>query len=143
MNFAMNNPPEGFTPHFRRSAVTDPWEPLFSRRTQNAIEIGFVIGAAHCNSRGFLHGGVVASLADNAMGLSCATALGQEAGGLVTVGLSVDYIAAAKMGGWLQITPRILRAKGGVVFADALAVCGGENIARASAGFRSLARAPA
>jgi len=23
--------PEGFAPHFRKSKVTDPWEPLFSR----------------------------------------------------------------------------------------------------------------
>jgi acyl-coenzyme A thioesterase PaaI-like protein len=26
--------------------------------------------AVHCNSRGFVHGGVIAALADNAMGLS-------------------------------------------------------------------------
>ena len=27
----MTAPPEGFAPHFRKSPLTDPWEPLYSR----------------------------------------------------------------------------------------------------------------
>jgi hypothetical protein len=25
--------PEGFEPHYRQSPLTDPWEPLYSKRT--------------------------------------------------------------------------------------------------------------
>jgi hypothetical protein len=32
--------PEGFLPHFKTSPVTAPWEPLFSRRGERAVEIG-------------------------------------------------------------------------------------------------------
>ena len=72
-------PPEGFAPHFRKSPVTDAWEPLYSRKQDGVVQIGLTIRAAHCNSRGLPHGGVIATLADNAMGLSCGTALPQEA----------------------------------------------------------------
>ena len=57
--------PEGFAPHFKRSPVTDPWEPLFSRRGEKSVQLGVWLREAHCNSRGLLHGGVIAALADN------------------------------------------------------------------------------
>jgi uncharacterized protein (TIGR00369 family) len=135
---ASADPPEGFAPHFRKSPVTEPWEPLFSRRVDGTVQIGFTLRNAHCNSRGFLHGGVIAALADNAMGLSCGSRL-HSVQGLVTVSLGVDYVGAAKIGQWLQIEPRVLRAGKSMAFADALIRADGDVIARASATFRVLA----
>ncbi len=131
------DPPAGFAPHFRKSPVTDPWEPLFSRQEEGAVHIGLYLREAHCNSRGRLHGGVIAALADNAMGLSCGHVLGSVQG-LVTVGLSVDYLGTAKIGEWLQIEPRVLRTGRSMSFADALVTADGTLIARANATFRSL-----
>ena len=131
------SPPEGFAPHFRKSRVTDPWEPLYSRRFGHSVQIGLHVGEAHCNSRGLLHGGVIAALADNAMGLSCVAALeGAAVRGLVTVGLSLDYVGAAKLGQWLQVEPRVLKSGGSLAFADALVTADGATIARASASFK-------
>ena len=130
-------PPEGFAPHFRKSPVTDPWEPLFSRQVEGAVQIGFRLQEAHCNSRGWLHGGVIAALTDNAMGLSCGKVLGSVQG-LVTVSLAVDYVGAAKLGQWVQIEPRVLRTGRSMSFADALIRADGALIARANATFRSL-----
>ena len=132
------DPPEGFAPHFRKSPVTDPWEPLLSRRVEGTVQIGMRLRNAHCNSRGLLHGGVIAALADNAMGLSCASALA-SVGGLVTVSLSLDYVGTAKLGQWMQIEPRVLRTGKSMAFADALIRADGDIIARASATFRVLA----
>src|SRR5690348_1682235 len=82
-------PPEGFEPHFRKSPLTDPWEPIYSRRLQDRVIIGLYVREPHTNSRGMVHGGLVAALADNAMGLSCGQVLLAEGrkpeGGLVTV----------------------------------------------------------
>ena len=39
-------PPEGFAPHFRKSPVTDAWEPLFSRRVDGSVQIGLRLAAA-------------------------------------------------------------------------------------------------
>jgi uncharacterized protein (TIGR00369 family) len=130
-------PPEGFAPHFRKSPVTDAWEPLFSRKLDGVVQIGLTVRPAHCNSRGLPHGGVIAALADNAMGLSCGTAL-PSVSGLVTVGLSVDYVGSAKLGQWLQVEPRVLRVGNSMAFADALVTADGAIVARASASFRVM-----
>ena len=128
---------EGFGPHFKASPVTAPWEPLYSRRRERSVELGVWLRQVHCNSRGFVHGGVIATLADNAMGLSCA-ACHPAVKGALTVSLNVDYVATAKLGQWLQIAPRVLKAGSSLSFADALITADGETIARASATFRIL-----
>jgi uncharacterized protein (TIGR00369 family) len=134
--------PEGFLPHFRKSAVTDPWEPLHSRRGEGRIEIGVRLAGPHCNSRGLVHGGVIATLADNAMGLSLhaarVLAMGEEeaGSGSVTMSLSVDYLDTGRLGEWMQVTPRVLRASGSTGFVDALITADGRLVARSNAVFR-------
>jgi uncharacterized protein (TIGR00369 family) len=125
--------PEGFARHDRKSAVTDAWEPIWVRRLERAVQLAVRISPAHCNTRGFLHGGVIASLADNAMGLSLAEVTGSSA---VTVSLTVDYVRSAAPGQWLQVEPRVIRAGGKLGFVDALVTADGETIARANATFR-------
>ena len=78
-------PPEGFSRHFRRSPLTDPWEPLYSRNTGDAIFFGLHVAAPHTHSRGFAPGGLISALAHHAMALSCGLKLA-TALGLVTVG---------------------------------------------------------
>jgi uncharacterized protein (TIGR00369 family) len=120
--------------------VTDPWEPIWVRPLEQAVQLAVRIAPAHCNSRGFLHGGVIASLADNAMGLTLA--LTTSSGG-VTVGLTIDYVRSASPGQWLQIEPRLIRSGGKLGFVDALVTADGETIARANATFRLVeARMP-
>lgn len=136
-------PPEGFAPHDRKSPVTDPWEPVFARRREGVVDLGLILATAHCNSRGFVHGGVLATLADNAMGLSYGATLlhenvGAAGGGAVTVSLTIDYLATARIGQWLQVSPRVLRAGGNMGFVDAILTADGATIARASATFRRL-----
>ena len=135
--------PAGFVAHFRKSKVTDPWEPLFSRSLADAVQVGVWLRDVHCNSRGLVHGGVIATLADNAMGLSLvqmvmATPAGQTDSkiGAVTIGLSVDYVAAAKIGQWMQIEPRVVKAGRSLGFVQALITADGEVIARANSTFR-------
>ena len=133
-------PPEGFAPHFRKSPVTDPWEPLFSRVLEDRVVIGFHVREAHTNSRGMLHGGLIAALADNAMGLSCVavlTAAGRKPeGGLVTVSLAIDYIGAAKLGQWVAVDTQYVKTGKTLCFAQAFVTADGEVIARADARFK-------
>ena len=128
-------PSEGFAPHFKSSPLTAPWEPLFSRRGERSVELGLWLREAHCNARGILHGGVIADLADNAMGLSC-VACHPRVKGALTVSLNLNYVAIANLGQWLQIAPRVIKAGATLGFADALITADGETIARASATFR-------
>jgi|SRR5947209_1021383 len=127
--------PEGFAPHWRKSGLTDPWEPLYSRRTGEAVYIGLWAGPAHSNSRGFVHGGLISTLADNGMGLSCGEALGHAR--LVTVNLTLDFIAAAKQGAWLEVRPKVVRTGATLCFATAEIFSGETLCARANAIFRT------
>jgi uncharacterized protein (TIGR00369 family) len=128
--------PADFEPHFRKSPVTDPWEPLYSRRHADGVDILFEVREVHCNSRGFLHGGVLASLCDNAMGLSLAASLSDSNPHIVTINLSVDYLDGAKLGDMVVIGPRVVRAGGSIGFCDALVKVGAVSIARAHATFK-------
>jgi len=133
-------PPEGFAPHFRKSPVTDPWEPLFSRALPDRVVIGLYVREPHTNSRGMVHGGLVAALADNAMGLSCVQVLSaaghKPAGGLVTVSLAIDYMSAAKLGQWVQIDTQYVKTGRTLCFAQAFVTADHEVIARADARFK-------
>ena len=138
--------PEGFAPHFRKSPLTEPWEPLFSKRLPDRVVIGLHVRPAHCNSRGLLHGGLISALADNAMGLSCMAVL-QTSGetgikSMVTVGLQVDFLGQAKAGQWLAFDTHYVKTGRTLSFANAFVTADGDIIARAAATFRGLALAP-
>jgi uncharacterized protein (TIGR00369 family) len=126
--------PSGFQRHFRQSPLTDPWEPIYSKRTDAAVIIGLRLDAPHTNSRGLAHGGLITSLADNAMGLSCAIKL-EDGPRLVTVSLTIDFIGPAKVGQWLQVETDVIRTGGTICFAQCLVTVDGVPCARASGTF--------
>jgi acyl-coenzyme A thioesterase PaaI-like protein len=131
--------PDGFAPHYRKSGLTDPWEPLYSRRTDGVVAIGLRAGAPHANSRGFVHGGLITAIADNAMGLSCGEMLrsqtGQDGPSLVTVNLAMDFIGTAQVGQWLEVRPTVLKAGARLCFCNALILADDVLCARANATF--------
>jgi uncharacterized protein (TIGR00369 family) len=139
---ALFAPPEGFEPHFRKSPLTDPWEPIYSRRLEDRVIIGLYVREPHTNSRGMVHGGLVAALADNAMGLSCGQVLLAEGrkpeGGLVTVSLAIDFIGAAKLGQWVAFDTQYVKAGKTLCFAQAFVTADSQVIGRADARFKVL-----
>ncbi len=130
-------PPVGFEPHKRKSPLTDPWEPLFARDIDRAVVLGLRAGPQHCNSRGFVHGGLIGALADNAMGLSCARVAGHLTG-LVTVNLSVDFLGTAYQGQWLEFDTVFVKPGRTLSFAQAFITADGQPCARANAVFRVM-----
>src|SRR3954454_9593260 len=139
--------PEGFEPHFRKSPLTDPWEPLYSRRTDRAVILGLRLAKPHTNSRGLIHGGLIAALADNAMGYSCGQTMGRAIGGtaggqssLVTISLAVDFIGSAQIGQWLAVESEVIRTGHTICFAQSLIKADDAVIARANATFRVVTK---
>jgi uncharacterized protein (TIGR00369 family) len=132
-----NNPdiPEGFEPHFRKSPLTDPWEPLYSKKTDRAVILGLRLAKPHTNARGLIHGGLIATLADNAMGYSCAHAMDWSAS-LVTVSLAVDFIGTAQVGQWLAVESEVIKTGSTICFAQSLIKADDAVIARANGTFR-------
>jgi uncharacterized protein (TIGR00369 family) len=135
MDATLLGPAPGFAPHERKSPLTDPWEPLYSRIAGDRVILGLRAGAAHANGRGFVHGGLISALADNAMGLSCARTLG-HAGGLLTVNLAVDFLGPAYQGQWLEFDTVFVKPGRTLCFAQAFVTADGQPCARANGTFR-------
>lgn len=127
--------PDGFERHFRQSPLTDPWEPLYSKRTEKAVIIGLRLARPHTNSRGLIHGGLIAALSDNAMGYSCAHIMG-GASSLVTIGLALDFVGTARVGQWLSVETDVIKTGSTICFAQCLIKADDSIIARANATFR-------
>jgi uncharacterized protein (TIGR00369 family) len=127
--------PEGFEPHLRESPLTEPWKPLYAKKTDKAVIIGLRLARPHTNGRGLIHGGLIAALADNAMGYSCAQATNWTTS-FVTISLSVDFVGSAEIGQWLAVESDVIRTGSTICFAQCLAKADDAAIARASGTFR-------
>jgi len=97
--------------------------------------IGLRLARPHTNSRGLIHGGLIAALSDNAMGYSCAHRMGGVSS-LVTVGLAVDFVGTAQIGQWLAIETEVIKTGSTICFAQSLVKADDVVIARANATFR-------
>src|SRR5258708_29527297 len=130
----MPNIPEGFERHFRKSPFTERWEPLYSKRTDRSVIIGLRLAKPHTNARGLIHGGLIASLADNAMGYSCAQATNWTTS-FVTISLAVDYVGSAQIGQWLAVESDVIKTGSTICFAQSLIKADDTVIGRASGTF--------
>ncbi len=126
--------PEGFEPLFRSSPFLDLLGPVYNRRSDRTLLIGFFAAEKHCNARGVVHGGVISSLADVALGYSAVVSQ-EDPKPLVTANLSVDYAGAAKLGDWIEIETDVQKVGGKMAFANCYVRVGSKRIARASAVF--------
>lgn len=126
----MNRIPEGWHEIKRLSPFNALVGPLYERRDGDAVSIGLAIEAKHTNSRGICHGGVLATLADLALGYAMLAKSGDK--GFVTAHLAVDYAGAAKAGDWIESRVEIQRVGSRLAFANCYLMSGGKPIVRAS-----------
>lgn len=130
--------PEGFGPILRSSPVLDALGGFHSKGAGSALQIGLRVGDRHCNSRGTVHGGVLATLAD--IGMGYLMVFGHEPPRrMTTASLTIDYTGSAKVGDWIEVhmdAPKIGRQ---IAFANARLMVGDRQVARASAVFAVVA----
>jgi len=130
----MNPIPPGFRPIPRLSPFNDLVGPLYEKLEGDTVSIGLRIEDKHMNSRGICHGGVLATLADLALGYAMhARSGGKES--FVTAHLAVDYAGAARCGDWIASSVEIQRIGAKLAFANCYLVSGEKRIVRASAIF--------
>ena len=123
---------------FVRLESTSPFHelvgPLYEKREGTAVIVGMMVAQKHINRRGAVHGGMICTLVDFAMGQAAST-LTNPPRKLVTTSLSTDFAANAGVGDWLEAHVDILRPGRRVVFANCFVYRGVERIARGSAAF--------
>jgi acyl-coenzyme A thioesterase 13 len=126
--------PADFQPIARVSPVIELIGPVYSRGAGLTLELGMLAQAKHGNMRGFVHGGILATLADIALGYVLAFS-SDPPSSYVTASLTIDYAGAAKVGDWLTTRTDVLRKGSRVAFANCYVHAGDERVVRASGVF--------
>jgi acyl-coenzyme A thioesterase 13 len=109
--------PPDFRPLFRTSPVLDLIGPLYCRGEGTDLVLGLRAERKHCNARGTVHGGILATLADVALGYTMAFA-STSPPSLVTASLTLDFVGTAKAGDWLEASVDVLKHGSRLAFAS-------------------------
>ncbi len=110
--------------------------PLYTKGEGAERMIGLLAEEKHCNSRGIVHGGLLATLADLALGYTIAY-LSDPPKSAVTASLTIDYVGSARVGDWLEVHTDVQKSGGRLTFANCYVHVGDARIVRASAVFAS------
>src|SRR5260221_11910478 len=85
--------------------------PFYAKREGRELSLGLRVEQRHLNSRGTCHGGLLATLADIALGYACVAANEDgQSGNFVTIDLSIEYMATTSAGDWLYSEVKVLNA---------------------------------
>jgi uncharacterized protein (TIGR00369 family) len=104
-----------------------------------SVTVSVELGEQHANLQGFAHGGVLATIADAAMGLSVRSAL-EPGRRHVTIELGVHYLRAVRTG-TVTATGRAVRVGREVAYAEATITDErGTDLARASGTYSVTSR---
>ncbi len=126
--------PAGFKPISRTSPFNSLVGPLYTKGGGTERRIGLRAAEKHCNSRGIVHGGLLATLADLSLGYTIAF-LSDPPRSAVTVSLTIDYAGSAKVGDWIEVRTDVQKSSGRLTFASCYIHVGDTRIVRASAVF--------
>jgi uncharacterized protein (TIGR00369 family) len=108
--------------------------PLYSRGEGAELVIGLRAERKHCNRRGGVHGGILATLADITLGYSLAFST-EPPTAAVTANLSLDFAGAAKEGDWLEARVDFHKLGARLAFGNCYITVEDNRIVRASAVF--------
>jgi acyl-coenzyme A thioesterase PaaI-like protein len=130
--------PEGFVIFRNAGAFAEKNGPLYFRQSDSTL--GFCVSPAHSNPIGVCHGGWLSSFLDMQMSLKAFREGGFEDRFLVTVSLSLDFLAIASIGAWIEGQATVLRRSKSLVFIQGLAVSGGTPLLRSSGVYKAVQR---
>lgn len=131
-------PPDDFVPAQSHGGFSHHNDPLFVSKAPDDLRSGLFVLEHHCNSMGFLHGGMASAFADRALAVTVWYASGRAS---VTLKLSLHFYTTVRLHDWLEAHPQILHMDTSLVQVSAdLKINGARPAARADATFRLLRR---
>jgi uncharacterized protein (TIGR00369 family) len=123
-------PPPGFQLYPQHGGFAQSFGPIYLHAEGGRL--GFRVTQGHLNVAGVCHGGALASFADLQM-IAIRTALGPVVKHRPTVNLSVDYVAPAPLGAWVEAAVTLVKATRSMVFTHALITADGAVVAQSRA----------
>ena len=130
--------PDGFAISKSRGAFSIHNGPVYEASGDGDVRSGLFILDRHCNSMGFLHGGMASAFADRSLAMAVWAATGRAS---VTLKLSLHFLETVRLHNWLEAHPRVISNAHELVQVTAdLLIDGKKLAARADATFRTLRR---
>lgn len=131
-------PPAGFEPVVRGGPYFQQLGTVYVRRVdERSALMGLFVAESHTNRYGMAHGGMLMTLADGALNMGMN--LVRQSERIVTAHMSVDFLAAARLGDWIEAEVQATRQGRTMAFAEGrLCVVDGDqrrDVLRASAVF--------
>ena len=129
--------PEGFQARQYGEGFIGVNGPLYLRKVEGGVQLGFRVERRHCNPMGICHGGMIATFCDMLLPIS-AHYLSEQIGKrfLPTINLQVDFLAASPLGAWVQGEAQLLHTTRSLVFMQGLVQADGNTVARVSGIFK-------
>lgn len=128
--------PAGFQPLDLASGFNDAFGPIY--RHETGQKLGFRVGPHHLNPVGVLHGGAMATFADTLV-LAVIRGIPTRDAHTPTISISVDYVAAAPAGSWVEADTTLVKVTRSMLFVQAVITADGEVVSRANGIYRYYA----
>lgn len=136
--------PEGFTHAELLEGFLEHVGPLYAKfdpAGKAPFVLAFRAGPQHINRHGVVHGGMLATLADTAIGanlIHAAEIAGKSREATLTVNLSLDYLAGGRVGDWIEAHVFLTKSRGRIRFGQCEVRSGDLLLVRGSAVFTAI-----
>lgn len=106
-----------------------------------SVRFGFRVAPRHCNPRPVCHGGMIATFLDISLARGIRVAR-DVVPPLPTISMSLDYLAPAELGNWVDARVTVTRTGTGICFAQAMLHADGTPALRGSAVYKRVRPIP-
>lgn len=136
----MSDTPQGYKTLQGISPAEDHLGPFCYRKTEAGLRTGFRALAHSCNGIGTVHGGVLMAFADYTVTMLALVGVKENC---TTISFSSDFIAAARLGDWVEGQGEVVKRTGSMTFVSGRLCCGEEVILTFQAVVRRLQKSTA
>lgn len=130
------DPPPGFAPITHSAPFGAHTGPFFDKETEAGLVRAFRVAEKHCNQGGMAHGGMLMTFMDVVLGVNMWRAAGRPG---VTVSMATDFVAAARLGDWVEGRAEVVRQTRSLVFLRGELTTGDRTVMTATGVFQLLA----
>jgi len=113
--------------------------PLWKREDGRRLRFGFVVVQKHLNRAGILHGGMLMTFADQAMGMTTRQATGGKRH--ATIELNMQFVGTVRLGEFVEAQCEVVRATRSLVFMQAKMFVGTRMVVTANGIWKILGEA--
>jgi uncharacterized protein (TIGR00369 family) len=110
--------------------------PIWQKPDESGMRFAFLADVKHRNRRGVVHGGMIMTFADRALGMTARHANGYKP--QATIQLDVHFVDAVQIGGFVEARAEIVRRTRSLIFMKADFVVGERVVATANGIWKTL-----